>query len=137
MSQESLEQFMEKVGSNEELRSTIENQLDGDGNIGVDALITMGAENGCDFTVEDLTQNVELSDEDLDGVAGGVGSADSYSVALDQLLLAADQGTMSISSATKASTDVSIAQAVTDFTQGIAKNAADHVKKQGGKLGQG
>lgn len=79
----------------------------------------------------------DSNDEDLDGVAGGGGSADPYSVALDQLLLAANQGTMSISSATKASTEVSIAQAVTDFTQGIAKNSADHVKRQGGKLGQG
>ena len=79
----------------------------------------------------------DSNDEDLDGVAGGGGSPIPYSVALDQLLLAANQGTMSISSATKASTEVSIAQAVTDFTQGIAKNAADHVKRQGGKLGQG
>ena len=80
---------------------------------------------------------VELNDEDLEGVSGGGGSPIPYSVALDQLLLTADPGTMSISSATKASTEVSIAQAVTDFTQGIAKNAADHVKRQGGKLGQG
>ena len=79
----------------------------------------------------------DSNDEDLDGVAGDGGSADPYSVALDQLLLAAKQGTMSVSSATKASTEVSIVQAVTDFTQGVAKNAADHVKKQGGKLGQG
>ena len=71
MSQESLEQFMEKVGSNEELRASVENQLDSDGNISVDALITLGAENGCEFTTEDLTQNLELSDEELDGVAGG------------------------------------------------------------------
>ena len=72
MSQESLEQFMEKVGSNEELRASIENQLDSDGNISVGALITLGAENGCEFNTEDLTQNLELSDEELDGVAGGV-----------------------------------------------------------------
>ena len=71
MSKESLEQFMEKVGSNEELRASIENQLDSDGNISLDALIALGAENGCEFTAEDLTQNVELSDEELDGVAGG------------------------------------------------------------------
>jgi len=71
MSKESLEQFMEKVGSNEELRASIENQLDSDGNISVDALIAFGAENGCEFTTEDLTQNVELSDEELDAVAGG------------------------------------------------------------------
>ena len=72
MSKESLEQFMEKVGSNEELRASVENQLDSDGNISVGALITLGAENGCEFTTEDLTQNLELSDEELDGVAGGI-----------------------------------------------------------------
>ena len=71
MSKESLEQFMEKVGSNEELRASVENQLDSDGNISLDALITLGSENGCDFTAEDLQESMELSDEELDGVAGG------------------------------------------------------------------
>ena len=72
MSQESLEQFMEKVGSNEELRASIENQLDSDGNISLDTLIAFGADNGCDFTVDDLEGPAELSDEELDGVAGGI-----------------------------------------------------------------
>ena len=71
MSKESLEQFMEKVGSNDELRASIESQLDSDGNVSMDVLIALGAENGCEFTTEDLTQNVELSDEELDAVAGG------------------------------------------------------------------
>ena len=53
MSQQALEEFMEKVGSNEELRATIESQLDSDAQIAVDALIVMGAENGCEFTVTD------------------------------------------------------------------------------------
>ena len=44
MSKESLEQFMEKVGSNDELRASIESQLDSDGNV---VLIALGAENGC------------------------------------------------------------------------------------------
>ena len=71
MSKESLEQFMQKVGRDEELRSSIESQLDSDGNITVDALIALGSENGCEFTFEDLQQTAELSDEELDGVAGG------------------------------------------------------------------
>ena len=71
MSKESLEQFMEKVGSDDELRASIESQLDSDGNVSMDVLIALGAENGCEFTTEDLTQNVELSDEELDAVAGG------------------------------------------------------------------
>ena len=81
MSKESLEQFMEKVGSNEELRASVENQLDSDGNISVDALIAFGADNGCDFTAEDLEDSVELSDEELDGVAGG-----AYEVLRDILI---------------------------------------------------
>ena len=72
MSKESLEQFMEKVGSDDELRVSIESQLDSDGNITVDALIALGSENGWEFTFEDLQQTAELSDEELDGVAGGV-----------------------------------------------------------------
>ena len=43
MSKESLEQFMQKVGRDEELRSSIESQLDSDGNITVDALIALGS----------------------------------------------------------------------------------------------
>ena len=74
MSQESLEQFMEKGGRDDELRASIESQLDSDGNVSMDVLIALGAENGCEFTTEDLTQNVELSDEELDGVAGGTNS---------------------------------------------------------------
>ena len=72
MSKESLERFMEKVGNDDELRVSIESQLDSDGNITVDALIALGSENGCEFTFEDLQQTAELSDEELDGVAGGV-----------------------------------------------------------------
>ena len=72
MSKESLERFMEKVGNDDELRVSIESQLDSDGNISVDALIALGTENGCEFSAEDLTENAELSDEELDNVAGGV-----------------------------------------------------------------
>ena len=72
MSKESLEQFMEKVGSNDELRASIESQLDSDRNVSMDVLIALGADNGCDFNAEDLQGSAELSDEELDGVAGGV-----------------------------------------------------------------
>ncbi len=72
MSQENLEQFMEKVAGSEELKASIENQMDSDGHISVDALIALGAENGCQFTSEDLQEAAELSDEQLDGVSGGM-----------------------------------------------------------------
>jgi S-formylglutathione hydrolase FrmB len=79
---------------------------------------------------------------DFDAMGDAVEAAatsyeDALSVLQDQSTdSAGGAGTMSISQATRASTDVSIAQAVTDFSQGMAKNAADHVKKQGGKLSQ-
>jgi hypothetical protein len=36
-----------------------------------DSLIALGAENGCESSADDLTASAELSDEELDGVAGG------------------------------------------------------------------
>ena len=36
-----------------------------------DAFIALGTEHGCEFSAEDLSENAELSDEELDGVAGG------------------------------------------------------------------
>ena len=36
-----------------------------------DAFIALGTEHGCEFSAEDLAENVGLSDEELDGVAGG------------------------------------------------------------------
>ena len=35
----------------------------------------LGAEHGCEFTAEDLAEKTELSDEELDEAAGGVGDA--------------------------------------------------------------
>ncbi|GIS97518.1 MAG: hypothetical protein CM1200mP24_08020 [Gammaproteobacteria bacterium] len=83
MSEKSLERFLEQVNRNEELKSTIENQLDSDGNISVDALIALGAEIGCEFTFEDLQRTAELSEEDLGkSVAGGYVIAGGGSVNL-------------------------------------------------------
>ena len=66
MSKENLEQFIQKVTSSEELQARIGEEID------ADSLIALGAEHGCEFTAEDLAENAELSDEELDGVAGGV-----------------------------------------------------------------
>ena len=71
MSKESLERFLEQVGGDEVLKATIEDQLDNDGYISADTLIALGADHGCAFTFEDLRDVAELSDEDLDQVAGG------------------------------------------------------------------
>ena len=65
MSKENLEQFMSKVADSEELQAKIGEQID------AEALIALGAECGCEFTAEELQESAELSDEELDGVAGG------------------------------------------------------------------
>ena len=66
MSQESLDQFIQKVTDDEELQARIGEEIH------IDSLIALGAEHGCEFTADDLTADAELSDEELDGVAGGV-----------------------------------------------------------------
>ncbi|MCP4929058.1 MAG: Nif11-like leader peptide family natural product precursor [Gammaproteobacteria bacterium] len=65
MSKESLEQFIQKVADSNKLQTRIGQRID------VESLIVLGAEHGCEFTAEDLADNAELSDEELDGVAGG------------------------------------------------------------------
>ena len=42
MSKESLEQFVTQIADSEELRASIENQLDSDGNISADAVTGLG-----------------------------------------------------------------------------------------------
>ena len=66
MSKESLDQFMQKVTDSEELQARVGEEID------ADSLIALGAEHGCEFTADDLTAGAELSDEELDGVAGGM-----------------------------------------------------------------
>ena len=67
MSKENLDQFIQKVTDDEQLQSRIGEEID------ADSLIALGAEHGCEFTADDLTAGAELSDEELDGVAGGAG----------------------------------------------------------------
>jgi len=65
MSKEALDQFIQKVTGSEKLQARIVEEFD------IDSLIALGAEHGCEFSAEDLAENAELSDEELDGVAGG------------------------------------------------------------------
>ena len=71
MSKENLDQFVQKVTDSEELQARIGEEMD------ADSLIALGAEHGFEFTAEDLAADVELSDEELDGVAGGAVSIDT------------------------------------------------------------
>jgi predicted ribosomally synthesized peptide with nif11-like leader len=66
MSKENLDQFIQKVTDDEQLQTRIGEEID------ADSLIALGAECGCEFTAEELQESAELSDEELDGVAGGV-----------------------------------------------------------------
>jgi predicted ribosomally synthesized peptide with nif11-like leader len=65
MSKENLDQFIQKVTDDEQLQVRIGEEID------IDSLIALGTEHGFEFTAEDLAADVELSDEELDGVAGG------------------------------------------------------------------
>ena len=56
---------MNQVADSEELQARIGEEID------ANSLIALGAEHGCEFTAEDLQESGELSDEELDGVAGG------------------------------------------------------------------
>jgi len=47
----------------------------GTGDSDVDSLIALGVEHGCEFSAEDLAADAELSDEQLEAVAGGVALA--------------------------------------------------------------
>ena len=65
MSKENLNQFIQKVIDSEGLQARIGDEID------ADSLIALGAECGCEFTAEELQESAELSEEELDGVAGG------------------------------------------------------------------
>ena len=74
MSKENLEQFIQQISDSEELQTRIGDEID------TDAFIALGAEHGCEFTAEDLAEHAELSDEELDGVAGGQHPLDPMSL---------------------------------------------------------
>ena len=67
MSQENLERFMTRVADSEDLQAKIGEEMTGD------ALVALGAAHGCEFSTEDLQAAAELSDEELERVAGGIG----------------------------------------------------------------
>ena len=66
MSKENLARFMSKVADSEELQAKIGEEID------AEALIALGAECGCEFSAEDLSEAAELSDDELDSIAGGL-----------------------------------------------------------------
>ena len=72
MSKENLEQFMNQISDSEELQARIGDEID------AESLIALGAEHGYEFTAEELQEAAELSDEELEGVAGGLIGENGY-----------------------------------------------------------
>ena len=66
MSKENFEQFMKQVADSKELQAKIGEAIT------EDALVALGAAHGCEFSIEDLQGGAELSDEELERVAGGL-----------------------------------------------------------------
>ena len=68
MSEEQLKAFLEKVKADTELQEKLNGAAD------ADALVEIAKEAGFSITADDIqTQPVELSDEELEGAAGGAG----------------------------------------------------------------
>ncbi|HCX88478.1 MAG TPA: hypothetical protein DG761_10690 [Gammaproteobacteria bacterium] len=65
MSRESLDEFIQKILDTEALQTTIGDEIDSE------SLIALGAEHGFEFSAGDLIEHVELSEQALEGVAGG------------------------------------------------------------------
>ena len=63
MSKENLERFMTQVADSEDLQAKLGEEITGDAS---------GAAHGCEFSIEDLQGGAELSDKELDAVAGGI-----------------------------------------------------------------
>ena len=66
MSKENLEHFMKQVADSEDLQAKIGEEITGDG------LVALGAAHGCEFTIDDVQASAELSDAQMEGVAGGL-----------------------------------------------------------------
>ncbi len=90
MSKENLEQFMSKVADSVKQH--------GERYFGIDAeaLVALGAECGCEFTAEELQESAELSDEELDEVAGGLEQQSQVRVTNDKAGTGAEYGLRSV-----------------------------------------
>ena len=66
MSKENFEQFMKQVDDSQDLQAKIGAEITGE------ALVALGAAHGCEFSIEDLQGGAELSDQELERVAGGL-----------------------------------------------------------------
>ena len=65
MSEEQLKAFLEKVKADTSLQEKLKAASD------ADAVVSIAKEEGFSISVDDFAQSEELSDEELEGVAGG------------------------------------------------------------------
>ena len=65
MSEEQLKAFLEKVKADTSLKEKLKAASDADG------VVAIAKEAGFKISAEDLNEKVELSEEELEGVAGG------------------------------------------------------------------
>jgi hypothetical protein len=80
MSQADARTFLERFAASDSLRRDVLKTLEGDAKAPFSGLVQLGAKQGLTFTVEEFAEawpawqgsgGAELSDRDLDGVAGG------------------------------------------------------------------
>ena len=74
MSKENLEQFMKPVAESKELQAKIGEEITGD------ALVALGATDGCGFSIDDVTDKAELSGAEIEEVSGGISATVSHYV---------------------------------------------------------
>jgi predicted ribosomally synthesized peptide with nif11-like leader len=75
MSRESLSAFRSKLAEDEALLGELVQTLGAGGRTraSVDELVAFAKAHGFDFAVDEACSSLELSDHELDGVAGGIG----------------------------------------------------------------
>lgn len=106
MSKEDVKKFIERVGDDPELTEKVKSA-----GTDVDEVIRLGKENGFDFTAEDMKaayeeisqSGTELSDEDLEKVAGGFVTATAVMVVASVVGAAAGVASVAMSAVAKRS----------------------------------
>jgi len=77
MSRDELKEFLSELSENRDLQNELRSiaaTRGGDLAVSAEELVQFAASKSHHFTVEEVESNVELSDDELDGVAGGSGA---------------------------------------------------------------
>ena len=90
MSKENLEQFMKQVADSEDLQAKIGKEITGD------TLVALGAAHGCKFSIEDVQACAELSDSQMEGLAGGINGFTEWNVRVNRTTINVGRGRVSM-----------------------------------------